>query len=193
GHGTSRNGSPGPAPRAAGGQPTAQKQSPAPTHTNAAAPSSGNGAATPRRAVAAPTVRRLAVEHGIDLTTIQGTGPGGRVVKDDVLRAAEAGQAPAAEPAPAAKPPEAAPSATRTTPALGDADVTRVPLRGTRRTIARKMTTVIQTVPMVSGHQEIDVTELKARVPALRARAQTEGVRLTWTALFALATTHALR
>lgn len=157
-----------------------------------ATPSSGDGAATPSRAVAAPTVRRLAVEHRVDLATIRGTGPGGRVVKDDVLRAAQAGQAPVPETA-AEEPASPAPSATRPTPALDEADVTRVPLRGTRRTIARKMTTVVQTVPMVSGHQEIDVTELKARVPALRARAQTEGVRLTWTALFALATTHALR
>ena len=99
-------------------QPTAEPVAPAPAVPAAAAPSvpapadpPAAAAPAPRtegRVKASPLARRLAHEQGVDLHAVAGTGPGGRIVKDDVQRAASAPQ-PAA-PAPAAPAPAAAPS-----------------------------------------------------------------------------------
>src|ERR671924_9567 len=76
------------------------------------------------RVKASPLARRIARERGIDLASLRGTGPEGRVVAEDVERA-EAG-------APAAPEPTAAPIPT--------GEVERVPLTSVRRTIARRLT-----------------------------------------------------
>src|SRR5207302_1441442 len=73
------------------------------------------------------------------------------------------------------------------------ADSTRIPLRGLRRTIARRMTETLRTVPHVSGLLDVDVTDLAELLKGLRPTAEAEGVRLTWTAVFALATSPALQ
>ncbi len=143
---------------------------------------------TQRRVLAAPTTRKLATEMSVAIGGVTGTGPGGRVLKEDVLAAANGGVAstPTA-PATVAAAISASPHQRYTD------EVTTVPLRGMRRTIARKMTEVIQTVPMVSGHFEVDVTDAAVLLAELQPQAAAQGVRLTWTALFALSTIHALR
>ncbi len=78
------------------------------------------------RVKASPLARRIARERGIDLSSLHGTGPEGRIVAEDVERA-EKGAAPAT--APAAAPPA---------PAAGEVEV--VPLTGIRKAIARRMT-----------------------------------------------------
>lgn len=109
-------------------------------------------AADPQTAVtdaevkAMPPVRKLARELGVDLTRLRGSGPGGRVLREDVEAAARAG--------PGAAAPEArgdAPRAER-----------REPLRGVRRMIADRMTHAHLTVPPVTHVEECDVTELEA-------------------------------
>ena len=52
-----------------------------------------------------PLVRKMAAEHGVDLDSIEGTGVGGRIRKQDVLAAAESGKSSEEEPAAAGKPP----------------------------------------------------------------------------------------
>ncbi len=96
-------------------------------------PAAGDG-----RIKASPVARRLAQEHGIDLGTLQGSGPGGRIVKRDVQRAVEAGQETAA-----AVPPSAQTPATPVTPTL--VTPTPVPVT-TAPPVASQMTTAIETI-----------------------------------------------
>lgn len=98
------------------------------------------------RLFASPLVRRLAAEHGVDLASVSGTGPHGRIVRRDLEKhLAEAAAAPAdSAPAPAAAP-AAAPQAA---PAAGDAaPFEDVPVDRMRRTIARRLTESKSTVP----------------------------------------------
>src|ERR1700751_4390059 len=90
---------PAPAPPAA--RPAASAPTPAPTlSAPAAAPASGSGA---ERIHSSPLVRRLAKEHGVDLASLEGTGAGGRITKQDIeaVIAGQSGAAPAVSAAPA--------------------------------------------------------------------------------------------
>jgi pyruvate dehydrogenase E2 component (dihydrolipoamide acetyltransferase) len=96
---------PAPAPaKAEAPKPAAAAPKPAPRPA-AAAPAAPNG-----KILASPLARRMATDLGVDLRSITGTGPGGRIVERDVKAASEGG-APAAEAAPAAAPAPAAPQA----------------------------------------------------------------------------------
>lgn len=110
----------------------------------------------------APVARRAATRLGVSLETVTGTGPSGRITLADVERASvgEPGAAPAAEPgaAPAAEP----------TPPNGFVEL--VPLSGTRRAIARRMT-ASQVIPQFSLEREIDAAWLLASKDALSAPA----------------------
>jgi pyruvate dehydrogenase E2 component (dihydrolipoamide acetyltransferase) len=118
----------------------------APTEAPAPAPVSRDGERRETvRIKASPLARRIARERGIDLASLQGTGPEGRIVAEDVERA-EATPAPAAAPAPAA-----------------EAEV--VPLTSLRRTIARRMTEAWQ-APAFQISMSADMT----RPFAIRAR-----------------------
>ncbi|HSE80209.1 MAG TPA: dihydrolipoamide acetyltransferase family protein [Gaiellaceae bacterium] len=110
----------GPEPEAEA-EPAAEEPKEKPAPEPAPAPRSENGG----RVKASPLARRIARERGIDLASLHGTGPEGRIVAEDVERAEKA----APEPAPAAAP---APVA------AGEVEV--VPLAGMRRAIARRMT-----------------------------------------------------
>jgi pyruvate dehydrogenase E2 component (dihydrolipoamide acetyltransferase) len=93
---------------------------------------------------ASPPVRRLAKDLGVDLAAVAGTGPGGRVTREDVEKAAAGGvQAPAAAEATAAAP---APT--------GEAE--RIPVRGTRRLIAEHMTQSAREIPHVTTFLTVD-------------------------------------
>ncbi|HLM30043.1 MAG TPA: dihydrolipoamide acetyltransferase family protein [Solirubrobacterales bacterium] len=115
------------------------------------------------RPLASPAVRKLARERGVDLASVTGSGPAGRIVREDVLAAAGPQAPPAREaeaPAPAAA------------PARGDEVI---PLRGIRRTIARNMTESWQTVPHIVDFRDVDATALLAARRDLRARAEADG------------------
>jgi len=121
-----------------------------------AAPAAPDGG--PDAARATPVARRLARVHGIDLAALEGTGPGGRIVKSDV--AAAAGVAPpedeAAAPAPAAPRPAASPPA----PAAASGargEVTVVPLTRLQQVVARRMAEVKATVPEFQVETEVDM------------------------------------
>src|SRR5579885_3140168 len=83
-------------------------------------------AAPPREPIASPLARRLAEQLGVDLATVRGSGPGGRITKEDVEQAAARPAAPAATVAPAARP----------QPAGGHRAGEAIPLRGMRKVIA---------------------------------------------------------
>ena len=155
---------PGPAPAATPVAPVPAPVAPAPV--DAAVVDATNGA--PRLS---PAVRRLAREHGLDLSRIAGTGMGGRITRDDVLQYLETAPAPAVS-APAAQP-----------AISGDAagDEEYIPLTPVRRLIAEAMVRSVTQIPHAWSVTEVDVTNLVAARAALRAGfRQREGVDLTY-------------
>lgn len=98
------------------------------------------------RRFASPIARRIARERGLDIAQIEGTGPGGRIVRRDVENAEPTASTPAAPQQSAT--PQAAPAATAAAPAPAEREgVTRIPHTGMRRAIARRLTESKTTVP----------------------------------------------
>jgi len=96
-----------PAPAAAPAAPEPVAEAPAPAAAPAPvaeAPVAAPAASTGGRIKASPLAKKIAAEKGIDLATLQGSGPGGRILKEDVLNAKPGAAAPAAGSAPAAAP-----------------------------------------------------------------------------------------
>jgi pyruvate dehydrogenase E2 component (dihydrolipoamide acetyltransferase) len=161
-----------PAPTAA---PERTAPAPAASHPPPAAPAPGPAASG--RVKASPLARRMAREQGLDIQQLTGSGPGGRIVKADVERAALAPAAPAAPPAAAtpAPPPEpqAPPAALPPAPAetgTAKGDVTVQELTRTQRLIARRMAESKATVPDFTLRSEIDMeacVRLRADLKAL--------------------------
>ena len=116
------------------------------------------------RVKASPVAKRLAGEMGLDIRSVQGSGPGGRVIKRDIERAAEA----AAAPAPAVPSVVAAPTA-QVAPGVEFEDV---PLSQMRKTVARRLTESLGPVPHFFLTVDVDMTralEARARVNELLA------------------------
>jgi len=145
----------------------------------------GNGAAAPSapapaRPLASPSTRRRARELGVDLSTVTGSGPHGRILREDVERGAttpEDAQAPlrvgataAAAPPAAAPPRDAACAGPDPLPGPPPADEV-IPLTGTRRAIARSLTHAWQTIPHIIDQRQLDASRLLATRAALRAAA----------------------
>jgi pyruvate/2-oxoglutarate dehydrogenase complex dihydrolipoamide acyltransferase (E2) component len=151
----------------------------APTAASAPAAPAGSapaGAGAGLRPKAAPATRRLATELGVGLDTLRGTGPGGRILPEDV-RAAAAETAPT--PAPAVR--------------SGGPGVQ--PLRGIRRVTAAAMARSWAEVPHIHVGETVDATrlvELAGRLDALRAD-RPEAARVTPLVLFTAAVARALR
>jgi pyruvate dehydrogenase E2 component (dihydrolipoamide acetyltransferase) len=135
----------------------------APAEAPPAAPS-GDG-----RVKASPLARRIARERGLDLATLTGSGPGGRIVKADVERAVEAPAAPAREaPAPAAAPAAPTPGV-RERPETAKGQVETVELTKVQQTIARRMAESKATAPHFYLEAEVDMSravEGRARLKA---------------------------
>lgn len=160
-----------------------------------AQPADPSGDGTP---YVTPLVRKLAAENNIDLTSVTGTGVGGRIRKQDVLAAAErkqqADKAPAA--APAAAPAEARKAAPAPTPAPALAH-----LRGTtqkasriRQITANKTRESLQATAQLTQTHEVDMTRLVGlRTRAKTAFAEREGVNLTFLPFIARAVIDALK
>ena len=146
------------------------------------------------RIFASPLARRMAAQAGLDLATLSGSGPRGRIVKRDIETALAAAPAPA--PAPEAPRPAAAPPA-----APEGAAVTEVPNSGMRKTIARRLAESKQTVPHFyltvdceidalldirkdlnarAGGHKLSVNDFVVRAAALALRSVPEA-NATWT------------
>jgi len=153
---------PEPAPEARP-EPTPQAEGPRAPQ----APSEG------RLVPAAPSVRRLARELGVDIREVRGTGLAGRITEEDVRRAAGLAPAPALE----APPP---------TPRLPDfsrwGPVRHEPMSGVRKATMRAMAQAWAQVPMVTHFDEADITELEALRKGYARKAEEKGFRLTLTA-----------
>ncbi len=129
-----------------------------------------------------PLARKIAEEHNLDIATIAGTGPGGRIVKEDVLKAIES-------------PKEAAiPSI----PPSGDViDGKRVketiPLTGMRKVIADHMIRSLQVSAQLTTMGEIDMTEMIKLRSSLLERENSIGVRISYTDIFIFIAARVLR
>jgi pyruvate dehydrogenase E2 component (dihydrolipoamide acetyltransferase) len=143
-----------------------------------------------------PIARKLADELGLDASTIQGTGPGGRITKDDVLQVAEAAKTtvPAAAPAtPAPAAPAAAPTATA--PARGRLGVSStIPLRGMRGRVAERMFQSWNMIPRVTEVMQVDMSATVAfREAMLGQWEQQYGLRISLNDMITKAVAMALR
>jgi pyruvate dehydrogenase E2 component (dihydrolipoyllysine-residue acetyltransferase) len=168
------------AARYGGGAPAGKAAAaPAPAAVSPApvtAPASGRREGAP----VTPAARKLAEEHKINLSRVVGTGPGGRVTREDVQKVIDAGgQAPAR--APTVAPSPAAPAAPAST---GQS----VPLRGMRKVIAERMHKSLQGSAQLTITTEVDVTQLIDR----RQEVQRE-FNATYTDFIVQACAHALK
>jgi pyruvate dehydrogenase E2 component (dihydrolipoamide acetyltransferase) len=139
--------------------PPPRKQEPS---TNGGSPSSG-------RVLASPATRRAAREKGIDLSHVQGSGPMGRVTRDDLDKS---GGRSAASPAPAYKP--------RATEAKGGEE--RIPLRGIRKRISEHMTKSRHTAMHFTQVDEVDVTDLVEFREKVKNDFAAQGVKVSYLA-----------
>ena len=186
-----------PAPAAPAPQAAPEPPAPAPAPAPAAPAPVSTGASG---SYVTPIVRKLAKDKGVDLSTVTGTGVGGRIRKQDVeaaAKAAEEARAATAAPAPAAEA-SAPAAAAKPASAKPEADTT---LRGRtekmsrlRQVIADRMIDSLQTSAQLTTVVEVDVT----RVAALRGLAKNDfyaknGTRLTFLPFFVAAATEALK
>ena len=115
------------------------------------------------RVIASPLARKMAGDRGLELSLIPGTGPGGRIVKRDILAAIEsgAGRAPAVS------------------AAGGWIEKARIPFSGTRKTIAERMTQSLQSTAQLSSFWESDITDLLAMRRKFAEREEQLGTRVS--------------
>ena len=146
-----------------------------------------------------PAVRRLAREHSIDLSLIQGTGLGGRITRNDVLRYLETAPAPQAAPsvpvAPASAPAPVTPAKADAAPDVAPGpDEELMPITPVRRMIAEAMVRSVSQIPHAWSMKEVDVTGLVALRQSIRADFERqEGVSLTYLPFVIRAVIEALR
>ena len=134
---------------------------------------------------ATPAVRRLAREIGVDIDAVAGSGPGGRILLDDVKATAKRLlQAPAAGALPAAPP---LPDFAQWGP------IERTAMNAVRRTTTTHLTAAWQTVPAVTQQDKADITELERLRKRYGARAEAAGGKLTVTAILVKVVAAALK
>jgi pyruvate dehydrogenase E2 component (dihydrolipoamide acetyltransferase) len=131
---------------------------------------------------AAPHVRRLAREIGIDIYEVKGTGPGGRISEDDVKICAKALLSAAASATQA--PPLAGHFAQPKLPDFAKwGKVERVSMRGVRRKTAEHLAEAWNTIPHVTQHDRADITELEQLRARFAPKAEEAGGKMTVTAI----------
>ncbi|WP_336502396.1 2-oxoglutarate dehydrogenase, E2 component, dihydrolipoamide succinyltransferase [Microbacterium paraoxydans] len=188
-----------PAPQAEA--PAAQPEAPAAPAPQAEAPAASAQAAAPAQPAQAeapklslptesdnlyvtPLVRRLAAQQGVDLATVKGTGVGGRIRKEDVLKAAETATA---APAAAATP---APAPLEVSPLRG----TTQPMSRLRKVLAKRAVESMQQTAQLTTVVEVDVTALAEYRDSVKASfLEKTGDKLSFLPFFALAAAEALQ
>ncbi len=170
---------------------------PAPAAAPAAAPAPAPVATSGERIIASPLAKRIAADKGIDLALVKGTGPNGRIVKEDVesftpgaaASAAPAAAAPAA-PAPAAQP---APVAVPTLGGDLDAPYEVQKLNNVRKVIARRLTEAKQQIPHIYLTVDVRLDPLLKLRGELNKSLEADGVKLSVNDLLIKALARALQ
>jgi len=129
------------------------------------------------RVLATPATRKFAKEMGVDIASVKGSGPGGRITIEDVKKHKEsgAGTAPAVGAQAAAGPARPAPP-----PVRDDGPVERVKVSSLRRAIAERMTLSAYNAPQATHMEEVDVTDLVELRTKAKEEAKAQGVKLTY-------------
>ncbi len=155
---------PTPAPTPTGALAT----TPTPTKATMASPSPAVATEVPKKSqeiLATPATRRLARDLGVDLATVQGSGPGARITDDDVKRFKEG---------------ERRPTAVAVTVSAPRGPEERIPLRGIRRKVAEHMVRSKEVAAQVTHVEEVDMTEVVHLREKANASAEKRGVKLTY-------------
>jgi 2-oxoglutarate dehydrogenase E2 component (dihydrolipoamide succinyltransferase) len=143
-----------------------------------------------------PAVRRAVLEHGVDPSTIRGTGKDGRLTKEDVLAAAEARKTGTPAPAPAPTPTSAAALAPSPAPvaASGARGTERVKMTRMRQTIAKRLKAAQDNAALLTTFNDVDMTAvIEARDKYKDLFAKKHDVRLGFMGFFAKAACLALK
>ncbi|MEU4781610.1 2-oxoglutarate dehydrogenase, E2 component, dihydrolipoamide succinyltransferase [Micromonospora sp. NPDC023633] len=179
--------------RPAQAEQKAVPSAPTPSPQRPSAPAQGGGEEA--AGYVTPLVRKLASEHGVDLSSVNGTGVGGRIRKQDVLEAAEKAKAAKAAPAPAQQPAAAAAPAkpaAKLQPSAKRGSTEKLPR--IRATIAKRMQQSLHEMAQLTTVVEVDVTRIaKLRAQAKESFQQRHGVKLSFLPFFALAAVEALQ
>jgi pyruvate dehydrogenase E2 component (dihydrolipoamide acetyltransferase) len=130
--------------------------------------------------LATPATRRYAREAGVDLNQLRGTGPAGRITRDDVMKVAGQGVGAVAAARPQIQPGLIKPPMAPNAPMNPQSGEERKPLRGIRRKIAENLQRSKQIIPHFTHVDEADVTELVAWRSRMKDGAAKQGVKLTY-------------
>ena len=159
--------------------PSLETPVPSPIKTEVVPPATSAAVLEKRQEIlATPATRKLARDLDVDLSLVQGTGPGGRIVDEDVHRFKKSG----------AK----ALTVTAPTPETGGNEE-RIPLRGIRRKIAERMVKSKHTAAHVTHVDEVDMTEIVQLRERTKESAEKRGVKLTFLPFILKALTLALK
>jgi 2-oxoisovalerate dehydrogenase E2 component (dihydrolipoyl transacylase) len=169
----------------------AAKSAPAPAAASVSAAEQIPAAAPARhgRVMASPANRRRAREAGIDLSTIAGSGPGGRILRGDLVAAGHqsAAQASAASRSVAQSRPAGADVSAETSP-----ETTEIKVIGLRRLIAERMSEAKRNIPHFAYVEEVDVTELESLRMHLNLSRPADAASLSYLPLVVMALTRVL-
>lgn len=139
-------------------------------------------AAKTKKVLATPVARKMAKDLGIDITTLVGTGPNGRIMKEDIQKAKD--QAPLAakvlEEVKAVETPKRAPSPLPASEAAAQNLEKRIPLTKIRKTISERMTQSRFTIPHTTAMDEIDISKLDDFRKKYKDLLLEEDVKLTY-------------
>jgi 2-oxoisovalerate dehydrogenase E2 component (dihydrolipoyl transacylase) len=175
---------------------TVARDAPVAAAAAAAAPPADQSAPAKRqgRVMASPANRRRAREAGIDLTTVVGSGPGGRILRDDLGAAAASPAGASAAAARSAVTQSEAPAAggQDTRGIAGGADTTEIKVIGLRRLIAERMSEAKRTIPHFAYVEEVDVTELESLRQHLNLSRPKDAGSLSYLPLVVMALTRVL-
>ena len=164
-----------------GGAPAAKANTPAP------APASAASDASDASQTLSPAVRRAVLEHGVDPTTIKGTGKDGRLTKEDVIAAAKA-KSDSPAPAASAEPP------VPTRAATGSRNTERVKMTRLRQTIAKRLKSAQDTAALLTTFNDVDMTAvIEARTKYKDLFAKKHDIKLGFMGFFAKAACLALK
>ncbi|OZA94228.1 MAG: dihydrolipoamide succinyltransferase [Erythrobacter sp. 34-65-8] len=173
---------------AAGATPVEAREQPAAAQA-AADPAPESAATGTDTTTLSPAVRRAVLEHGVDPSTIKGTGKDGRLTKEDVLAAAKAKEA---APAPSTSAPAPAPAAAPA--AAGERRTERVKMTRMRQTIAKRLKSAQDNAALLTTFNDVDMSAvIEAREKYKDLFAKKHDIKLGFMGFFAKASCLALK